>query len=445
MAHAVALVPVSDSFSDILPRLIAAAGADCASIFAPGEIRDSAALSAVLICAAGREADALSVVKAFRERDEHPVGVIGTEADHAIARQLRRAGADDYFVFPAEVGELRAWLQEVIGASAHRTTVRSAAEARTNGFSRLIGESQALRSVLDCAALLSDSGSSTVLVTGETGTGKDVLAQAFHEASPRAAARFVEVNCAALPANLLEAELFGYEKGAFTDARSAKVGLVEAADGGTLFLDEIGDLPLELQGKLLRFLETKRTRRLGAVREIKVDTRVVAATHVDLEQRVRDRRFREDLFYRLDVLTLTLPPLRDRECDAVLLAEHFAREFGETYGLKIQPLTPEVRTAIQTAAWPGNVRQLRNAVERAVILGRGEITIQHLRLGRMPGFTSAGVLPFPATMDSIQAAAAHAAVAACAGNKSRAADLLGISRKGLYALLRSPNGTQVGP
>ena len=444
MAPAIAVVPVSDSFSDILPRLIAAAGADCVSAFQPGDIQDGSA-AAVLVCAAGREADALSVVKALREGEQHLVGVVGTETDHAIARQLRRAGADDYFVFPAEVGELRAWLQEVIAASARRVATRSAGEARANGFSRLIGSSRPLRTVLDCAAILSGSGSSTVLITGETGTGKDVLAQALHEASPRAGARFVEVNCAALPANLLEAELFGYEKGAFTDARSAKVGLVEAADGGTLFLDEIGDLPLELQGKLLRFLETKRTRRLGAVREIKVDTRVVAATHVDLEQRVRDRRFREDLFYRLDVLTLTLPPLRDREGDALLLAEHFAREFGETYGLTIHPLAPEVRSAIQTAAWPGNVRQLRNAVERAVILGRGEISVQNLRLGRTPAFTSASVLPFPATMDSIQAAAAHAAVAACAGNKSRAADLLGISRKGLYALLRTVPATPEAP
>jgi DNA-binding NtrC family response regulator len=445
MAHAVALVPVSDSFSDILPRLIAAAGADCESVFAPGDLPRDAPVSAVLVCAAGREGDALAVVRAFRESQPCLVGVIGTEADHTLARQLRRGGADDYFVFPAEVGELRTWLQEVVAASARRVAVRSAEEVGANGFARLIGSSRPLRTVLECAALLRDSGSSTVLITGETGTGKDVLAQALHEAGPRAAARFVEVNCAALPANLLEAELFGYEKGAFTDARSAKVGLVEAADGGTLFLDEIGDLPLELQGKLLRFLETKRSRRLGAVREIEVDTRVVAATHVDLEQRVRERRFREDLFYRLDVLTLTLPPLRDREGDPVLLAEHFAREFGATYALKIHPFAPDVRSAIATAAWPGNVRQLRNAVERAVILGRGEITVQNLRLGGRPVVSSAGVLPFPATMDSIQAAAAQAAVAACAGNKSRAADLLGISRKGLYALLRSAPEKQVDP
>jgi DNA-binding NtrC family response regulator len=442
MSHTIAVVAVSDSFAEVWPRLVSALGASCVAVNAAAELAGMPAPAAVVVSGAGCEMEAMEGVRSVGLL-RLPVCMVGTEGDHALARQARKAGADDYFVFPGEVGELRAWLQEQLARATRHTLGHAREQARPAAFGRLLGESRGLREVLRSAELLSDSGTSTLLITGETGTGKDVLAQALHERSPRAAAQFVEINCAALPANLLEAELFGYEKGAFTDARTAKPGLVEAAEGGTLFLDEIGDLPTELQGKLLRLLETRRSRRLGALREVQVDTRVIAATHVDLSERVREGRFREDLFYRLDVLRIVLPPLRDREGDAVLLAEHFAREFGRTYAVEIRPLAPGVQSAIQAYPWPGNVRQLRNAVERAVILGRGEITLEHLRLGEATRPTDAGVLPFPATLDRIQSAAAHAALTACAGNKSRAADLLGISRKGLYALLRA-NGTGEG-
>lgn len=444
MPHAVAVVAVSDSFGEVWPRLIAALGAECVTLDSAGGLGGVPAPAAAVVCGAGRETAALDAVRGVRSAGV-PVCLVGTEGSHVLARQARAAGGDDYFVFPAEVGELRAWLQGQLSRATLRGLGEARELARPAAFGRLLGESRGLRQVLRSAELLSDSGSSTILITGETGTGKDMLAQAVHERSPRAAARFVEINCAALPTHLLEAELFGYEKGAFTDARSAKPGLVEAAEGGTLFLDEIGDLPLELQGKLLRLLETRRSRRLGALREVQVDTRVIAATHVELAQRVRDGRFREDLFYRLDVLALTLPPLREREADAVLLAEHFGREFGRTYGVEVPPLSPAVRAAVQAYPWPGNVRQLRNAVERAVILGRGEITLEHLRLHGTNRPVEASLLPFPATLDQIQAAAAQAAVAACAGNKSRAADLLGISRKGLYGLLRAGSAGEVKP
>jgi DNA-binding NtrC family response regulator len=435
MTHRVAVHALSDSFSEIWPRLIRSTGAEFVSMDdgVPPDVRPLA----VLVAAAGCEAEALPVLEALRREGGPPAAVVGAESDYALVRRLLRAGADEYFVLPAEVGELRTWLADRVAGAADAAQREAREEARHAAFARLVGASRRLRDVLDAAEVISGSGSSTVLILGETGTGKDVLAQAIHERSPRAAGRFVEVNCAALPANLLEAELFGYEKGAFTDARSAKMGLVETAEGGTLFLDEIGDLPVELQGKLLRVLETKRTRRLGGLRDVQVDVRVIAATHVELAQRVRERRFREDLFYRLDVLSLTLPPLRERNGDVELLANHFAEEFGRTYGIAVQPLSAEVRAALRDYAWPGNVRQLRNAVERAVILGRGEITRDHLRLGGGAPAGSAGVLPFPARLDQIQTAAAQAALTACAGNKSRAADLLGISRKGLYALLRS--------
>jgi two-component system, NtrC family, response regulator AtoC len=437
MPPSVAVHALSDSFSEVWPRLVRAVGAEVAAPDDPASA-DGARPVAVIVAAAGCESDALPVLEALRRDGGPPAAVVGAESDYALVRGLLRAGAAEYFAFPAEVGGLRTWLADRVADAADAARRDAREEARHGAFGRLVGASRPLREVLASAEMMSGSGSSTVLILGETGTGKDVLAQAIHERSPRAAGRFVEVNCAALPANLLEAELFGYEKGAFTDARSAKMGLVETAEGGTLFLDEIGDLPVELQGKLLRVLETKRTRRLGGLRDVQVDVRVIAATHVDLAQRVRERRFREDLFYRLDVLSLTLPPLRERDGDVELLANHFAEEFGRTYGVPVQPLSAEVRAAMREYAWPGNVRQLRNAVERAVILGRGAITVENLRIGGGgPPSTTPGVLPFPATLEAIQAAAAQAAVAACVGNKSRAADLLGISRKGLYALLRS--------
>jgi transcriptional regulator with PAS, ATPase and Fis domain len=442
MAHSIAVHALSDSFSEVWPRLVRAVGAEVAAPDHP--VGADGRPAALVVAAAGRELDAVPLLEANR-RDSGPhAAVVGAESDYALVRPLLRAGADEYFAFPAEVGALRAWLVDRVADAADAARREAREEARHAAFVRLVGASRRLRDVLDAAEVISGSGSSTVLILGETGTGKDVLAQAIHERSPRAAGRFVEVNCAALPANLLEAELFGYEKGAFTDARSAKMGLVETAEGGTLFLDEIGDLPVELQGKLLRVLETKRTRRLGGLRDVQVDVRVIAATHVELAQRVRERRFREDLFYRLDVLSLTLPPLRERNGDVELLANHFAEEFGRTYGVAVQPLSAEVRAAMRDYAWPGNVRQLRNAVERAVILGRGAITVENLRIGGTPVSSAAGVLPFPATLEVIQAAAAHAAVASCVGNKSRAADLLGISRKGLYALLRTTPSAEEG-
>jgi DNA-binding NtrC family response regulator len=444
MTHAVAVHALSDSFCEVWPRLIRSTGAECVS--AEEGVPEGARPVAVLVAAAGREMDAVPLLEALRRDGGPPAAVVGAEGDYALVRGLLRAGAAEYFAFPAEVGGLRTWLADRVADAADAAQREAREEARQGAFGRLVGGSRPLREVLASAQMMSGSGSSTVLILGETGTGKDVLAQAIHERSPRAAGRFVEVNCAALPANLLEAELFGYEKGAFTDARSAKMGLVETAEGGTLFLDEIGDLPVELQGKLLRVLETKRTRRLGGLRDVQVDVRVIAATHVDLAQRVRERRFREDLFYRLDVLSLTLPPLRERDGDVELLADHFTEEFGRAYGVAVQPLSADVRTAIREYAWPGNVRQLRNAVERAVILGRGEISREHLRLGGEGApAASAGVLPFPARLDQIQTAAAHAALTACAGNKSRAADMLGISRKGLYALLRSGTREEVRP
>jgi transcriptional regulator with PAS, ATPase and Fis domain len=246
----------------------------------------------------------------------------------------------------------------------------------------------------------------------------------------------VELNCAAVPSGLLESELFGHEKGAFTDARTAKPGLFEAADGGTLFLDEIGELPLPLQGKILKALDEKEVRRVGAVRPRGVDVRIIAATHVDLAAAVARREFREDLFYRLNVIPIHLPPLRERGDDVALIAEHFLTTLAAQYGLPAPPVSAELRRALVVYPWPGNVRELRNALERALLLGDGVLEPSDLFPAAVAGTaSSSGEIPFPARLDEIERAAALAMVTRFEGNKSAAADALGISRSRLYRLL----------
>jgi transcriptional regulator with PAS, ATPase and Fis domain len=245
----------------------------------------------------------------------------------------------------------------------------------------------------------------------------------------------VEINCAAIPANLLESELFGHEKGAFTDARSAKPGLFEAAHGGTLFLDEIGHLPFELQGKVLKAIEEKRIRRVGAVAMKEVDVRIIAATHVDLTSAVARGEFREDLFYRLSVVPIHLPPLRERGEDVLLLARHFLLSLGEQYGIAPPPLTPEMRGTLLAHRWPGNVRELRNALERALLLGEATLTSGDLFHRPVASAASSGPLPFPAPLAEIERAAARVMLDRFGGNKKAAADALAISRSRLYRLL----------
>jgi two-component system response regulator HydG len=367
------------------------------------------------------------------------MAVVGTAAEHRLAVAAVRAGAVEYFALPQDLAALRGWVMERAAAAEARANaaVLAASERERFDFSGVVGESTGLKEALRVASRIIPRGAATVLLMGETGTGKEVLAHAIHHNGPRSAAAFVEVNCTALPANLLEAELFGYEKGAFTDARAAKPGLFEAAHGGTLFLDEIGDLPLELQGKLLRALEEKQVRRLGSVRSVQVDVRIIAATHVDLEAAVRDGRFRQDLYFRLSVLPIHLPPLRERGSDVLLLAERFLAAFAEEYDVALPTLTDEVRRAFLAYDWPGNVRELRNALERAVLLGEGDLRLDDLF--RQPRVNSGGpagaALPFPASLAEIERAAALRMVERFEGNKSAAAEVLGISRTRLYRLL----------
>jgi len=317
-------------------------------------------------------------------------------------------------------------------------------EGQDDPFREIVGRSQAVRSAVRVARRFAGRGSANVLLHGETGTGKGLFARAVHYAGGQPEAPFVAVNCAAIPPSLLEAELFGYEKGAFTDAKQTKHGLLQLASDGTLFLDEVASLPLDLQPKLLRALEERRVRRVGGFNEIEIRSRVVAATNQPLEELVEQGTFREDLFYRLNVLRIDIPPLRDREGDVGVLAEHLVAEITSSQGLPTPHLTAAGLQALEAHDWPGNVRELRNVLERALAMSDGgDIGERHLVLtqlhdnrGTVSVHESAGgVIAVPAdgrSLRSVEAELIRITLEITGGNKSAAARILGISRPTLH-------------
>ena len=434
---ALLLVRLTDSFGDFWPLLADELDVPLVE-WRPAEGESPPPGAAVILLAAGgAESGLSSFVAGLTVPSDVPIVGVGAAANHRIAAQVVAAGAADYFALPEDRDALR----EVVTAGVARrrgALARSAMaqlEAQAHAFREIVGESPALREALERAARVLPHSDATVLITGETGTGKELLARALHYGGPRAAAPFIELNCAAIPAQLLESELFGHERGAFTDAKTAKPGLFEAADGGSLLLDEINRLAPELQSKLLRALEDKTTRRLGATTTRRVDVRIIAATNADLGAEVREGRFREDLFYRLNVVSLRLPALRERGDDVVLLAETFLRKFSTQYGLPEPALNPDVRRTLLAHSWPGNVRELRNAIERALLLSPpGELSLRELTPGDAPA-AATGALPFPAPLHEIVRAAARAMLDATGGNRSEAARRLGISRSRLQRLL----------
>ena len=434
-----AVLARSEAFAAFWPELARSAAAELRLAASVGELPLAGEACGTILALAGEESAAGELVEEARAHGVGEIVVVGAAVDHRPAVAAIRAGAADYFALPPDAEALRGWAVE--RAQRQRGRARAAAltahEQARYDFSLLVGESAPLRQALDRAARIIPRGTATVIITGETGTGKELLAQAIHYNGPRAAQPFVEINCTALPPNLLEAELFGYEKGAFTDARAPKPGLFEAAAGGAMFLDEIGDLSLELQAKLLKVLDQKEVRRLGSLRTRRIDVRLLAATHVDMAAAVREGRFREDLFYRLNVVPVHLPPLRERGDDVILLTEHFLEHFATEYDLPRPTLSDAVRAILRTHPWPGNVRELRNAIERAILLGDGELRTDDLfPEGAGPGPAAAdSTIPFPASMDHIEESAARLMVERCAGNKRAAADALGISRSRLYRLL----------
>jgi DNA-binding NtrC family response regulator len=437
----------SGAFAEVWPALAARLELGLRLFAEPEPVRQGRSVAVVLNCG-GEEDRAVDYLhQAHRAGVEVPL-VIGAEADHRLAMELMRRGAGGYYAFPDDLERL---VEELEGRLS-RLSAEPDDEAleefqrRSYDFSSILGDDASLRDALDRAARVIPGGKATVLLTGETGTGKELLAQAIHYNGPRARNPFVAVNCSAIPASLLESELFGHEKGAFTNAHASKPGLFEVADGGTLFLDEVAILPLELQGKLLRVLETMEVRRVGGVQEKKVDVRIIAAANVGLPDLIRDGSFREDLYYRLAVVPIHLPALRERGDDVERLTHHFLAALADEYGVEPPEFARGALEAIRRHRWPGNVRELRNAVERALLLSGGAaIRPDHLALEGVPGAGGQsesveaggeGRLPFPATLDQIERAAARAAIERCGGNKSEAARLLGTTRTRLYRLLR---------
>jgi DNA-binding NtrC family response regulator len=390
--------------------------------------------------------DGLGFLAAVREAG-HPLRVVLVTAFGSIdsAVEAMRVGADDYLTKPVDLYELRtrvANLLEKEELRAEVTQLRHELDKRY-GFESIIGRSPEMERLFEQMRLVAPTRS-TVLITGESGTGKELVAKALHYASPRRHERFLAINCGAIPSDILESELFGHERGAFTGAVTRKIGKFELAHQGTMFLDEISELYPELQVKLLRVLEERQIMRVGGSELIDVDFRLIAATNRDLEKEVADGRFREDLYYRLKVVTLAIPPLRARPVDVPLLVEHFLRIFCEEHGKPGKRLSPEAAEVFTRYPWPGNVRELRNRLESLVIFHQGEeITLKDLppemRDAATVSAAGAPVQPIaggPRTMAEIERQAILETLRRTDGHRAKAADLLDIGLRTLQRKLK---------
>ncbi|MFB3112542.1 MAG: sigma 54-interacting transcriptional regulator, partial [Gemmatimonadales bacterium] len=335
------LVNFSESFAQVWDGLARDLGVEWEQL----EGRDPAAagpdVAAFLLAAGGAERDVVDWLDSHQPPAGVPTFAIGSDTGRRMATQIVSAGASDYFALPEDLEILRNSVAAAVERRrvAMRRMVQQRGESKNNAFASIIGESPAIKKVLARAARILQRADATILIGGETGTGKELVARGIHDGGPRRGAPFVAVNCSALPDRLIESELFGHERGAFTDATSTKPGLFEVADGGTIFLDEIGDLPLELQAKFLRVLQDKQVRRVGGTKSRKVDVRIIAATHEDLSRHSQDGRFREDLYFRLSVITLTLPPLRERGDDLMLIVDTLLKELAEHHDLPVPEVT----------------------------------------------------------------------------------------------------------
>ncbi len=356
-----------------------------------------------------------------------------TEKEHALKAIAQ--GAYDLFIKPIDVEELKIVLRRAFYLANLESEYKRLQRDQTAAasFHGLLGDSRQMQKLFEDIRKVATTDA-IVLIQGESGTGKEMVARAIHALSNRRNGPFVAINCGAIPENLLESELFGYEKGAFTGAVGRKEGHIQSAHKGTLFLDEIGDLPILLQVKILRFLQDSRIVRLGARTEISVDTRVIAATNTDLQKAIKEGRFREDLFYRLSVITLSLPPLREREGDVMLLAKSFLHKFANEIKKPIKGFHPQAVKLMQTHHWPGNVRELENRVKRAVIMSDGQL-LTPTDLEFESGFSPYVRLGLKEARDALERSLVEEALRRNEGNISQAAKELNISRPTLYELM----------
>jgi len=394
--------------------------------------------------------DGISLVKKAREQQSEAIFIIMTAfASIESAVEAMRAGAENFLVKPLDVNAVLVVLEKALEK---RRLRREAEQLRARvreryRFPSIIGASPQLHAVFDVVKRTAPT-KATVLILGESGTGKELIAQAIHEESPRKDKPFIKVNCAALSETLLESELFGHERGSFTGAVGRREGRFELADGGTLFLDEIGEISPSLQIKLLRVLQTKEFERVGGTQTLKVDVRLVAATNRDLGAEVKAGKFREDLYYRLNVVAVTLPPLRERKGDIPALVSHFVEKYGVAYGKTVSGLAPGTLNALLAHGWPGNVRELENVVERAVVLAQSpELTADDLpptlrgpRASRTPGALIPG-----ATLYEIEREAILKTLEMVSGSTARAAEVLGISVRKIQYRLKEYGAEGRGP
>jgi two-component system NtrC family response regulator len=395
--------------------------------------------------------DGLTLMRKAKEIGSEATFVMMTAfASIETAVEAVKAGAENYLVKPLDVSAVLVFLAKALEK---RQLVREAANLRERVRERfrlegMVGESPELAAVYNVVRQAAPT-KATVLILGESGTGKELIAQALHELSPRKEKAFVKVSCAALSETLLESELFGHERGSFTGAVGRKEGRFELADGGTLFLDEIGEISPTVQVKLLRALQTREFERVGGTQTIKVDVRVVAATNRDLAAQAKTGHFREDLFYRLNVVAVTLPPLRNRKGDIPALAAHFIDKYAKNYGKTIDGLAPGTLNALLSHDWPGNVRELENAIERAVVLCKeSQLTADDLPAtlrGPRPTSRDVGGLIPGATMDEIEREAILRTLEIVDGSTSRAAEVLGISVRKIQYRLKEYAGGEPGP
>ncbi len=392
----------------------------------------------------------IEVLKKMKDMEKNmPVIMMTAYGEIETAVEAIKNGAYDFILKPFQLEKLKVSIKNAFESSRLKSELKNYRdkEREAYAFENFIGKSEVMKEVFRKVKKIGRSKASTILIQGESGTGKELVARAIHQSSGEGEKRpFMEINCAALPESLLESELFGHEKGAFTDAKRKKRGLFELAEGGTIFLDEIGEMGITLQSRLLRVLENKTFRRVGGVKDLKVNTRIISATNRDLKAAIKEGEFRSDLYYRLQVIPIYLPPLRDRKKDIPLLADHFISMFNKEFKKNVKKVGKEVVKLFQNYNWPGNVRELKNVIERAMLLeAEVELLPEHLPSEIRSGVTSRGEDAetglseemLPVTVKEMEKLLILKTVDMTEGNKSKASKLLGISRQTLREKIKT--------
>jgi DNA-binding NtrC family response regulator len=383
--------------------------------------------------------DGYQVLEKALKMDEGVIPIMITAFDEVdkVVRAMR-LGAFDYITKPFDFSRVYLSIQKALGASQLKREVRHLRRESKNwyGFDDIVAVSPEMGRVLQISEKIAQSEAATVLIQGESGTGKEVIAHLVHERSRRQSKPFITVNCANFPEQMLENELCGHDKGAFTDAKEVKKGLLEVADGGTLFLDEIGDMDLNLQGKILRLVEQRAFRRIGGIKDIRVDVRIVTATNKDLLKLKEEGKFREDLFYRINVASIRIPPLRERPSDIFPLTKYFMQKYDEEFHKNVQKISKGVEDFLGSYNWPGNIRELKNVIERAMILGDGDtLLMEHLPIEILGQASKQGgviegirIPPEGISLEKVEEALVKQALKMTNGNQTKAAKLLDITR-----------------